>query len=289
MVSLPERRRAVTYLKNEYPASERRACVVMSVNRSSYRHPGTRSQVDDVHREVMRLSERYSYWGYRKIYDLIDRDRFPVGRERVRLIRRREGLQVVQKPKKKKVLGRSTQWVHRAEYPNHVWSYDFVSDRVIDGRTLKCLTVVDEFTREGLTIHCATSLTSSDVIAVLAELIVQHGRPVCIRSDNGPEFIATAVKDWLAKRSIGTHYIDPGSPWQNPFNESFNSIFRTTCLNRWMFESLSEARAVIGQWLEEYNTIRPHGSLGGRSPAQFVEDWANALSQEPKMNQKSLT
>ena len=289
MVSLPEQRRAVTYLKNKYPVSERRACSVLSMNRSSYRHQGTRGQIDDVYREVMRLSERYSYWGYRKIYDLIDRDRFPVGRERVRLIRRREGLQVVQKPKKKKVLGRSTQWVHRAGYPNHVWSYDFVSDRITDGRTLKCLTVVDEFTRESLTVHSATSLTSTDVIAVLAELIVQHGRPVCIRSDNGPEFIAKAVKDWLAKRSIGTLYIDPGSPWQNPFNESFNSIFRTTCLNRWMFESLSEARAVIGQWLEEYNTIRPHGSLGGRSPAQFVEDWANALSQESKMKQKSLT
>jgi putative transposase len=106
MVSLPERRRAVTYLKNEYAVSERRACAVLSVSRSSYRHLGTRSQIDEVYREVMRLSERYSYWGYRKIYDLIDRDQFPVGRERVRLIRRREGLQVVQKPKKKKVLGR---------------------------------------------------------------------------------------------------------------------------------------------------------------------------------------
>jgi transposase InsO family protein len=289
MVSLPERRRAVTYLKNEYPVSERRACAVLSVNRSSYRHQGTRSQVDDVHREVVRLSERYSYWGYRKIYDLVDRDRFPVGRERVRLIRRREGLQVVKKRKKKKVLGRSTQWVHRAEYPNHVWCYDFVSDRVIDGRTLRCLTVVDEFTREGLTIYCATSVTSVDVIAVLAELIAQHGRPLCIRSDNGPEFIAAAVKKWLAQHSIGTRYIDPGSPWQNPFSESFNSIFRITCLDRWEFESVLESRAVIDQWLEEYNTIRPHGSLGGRSPAQFIEDWANAFSQESKMNQKSLT
>ena len=289
MVSLPERRRAVTYLKNEIPVSERRACAVLSVYRSSYRYAGQRSRVDAVYREVMRLSERYGYWGYRKIYDLMDRAQFPVGRERVRLIRRREGLQVVKKRRKKKVLGKSTQWVHRAEYPNHVWSYDFVSDRVIDGRTLRCLTVVDEFTREGLTIHCATSVTASDVIRVLAELIAQHGRPLCIRSDNGPEFIAAAVKDWLAEHSIGTHYIDPGSPWQNPFNESFNSIFRTTCLDRWDFESVSEGRAVIDQWLDEYNTIRPHGSLGGRSPAQFIQDWANALSQEPKMKQKSLT
>jgi transposase InsO family protein len=248
------------------------------MNRSSYRYRGA-DQVDAVYREVMRLSVRYSYWGYRKIYDLMDRDQFPVGRERVRLIRAREGLQVVKKVKKKKVLGRSTQWVYRAEYPNHVWSYDFVSDRIIDGRTLKCLTVVEEFTREGLEIHCATSITATDVIAVLAELIAQHGRPVCLRSDNGPEFIATAVKEWLAEHSIGTHYIDPGSPWQNAFNESFNSIFRTTCLNRWDFESVTESRAVTDQWLDEYNTVRPHGSLGGRSPAQFIEDWVNAHSQ----------
>ena len=288
MVSLPERRRAVTYLKNEYTVSERRACATLSIHRSSYRHQGS-SQVDDVYREVVRLSHRYSCWGYRKIYDLIDRERYPVGRERVRLIRRREGLQVVKKRKKKKVLGRSTQWVHRAEYPNHVWCYDFVSDRVIDGRTLRCLTVVDEFTREGLTVHCATSVTSADVIRVLAELIAQHGRPVCIRSDNGTEFIAAAVKDWLAKHTIGTHYIDPGSPWQNPFCESFNSIFRTTCLDLWEFESVSESRAVIAQWLDEYNTIRPHGSLGGRSPAQFIQEWANAFSTEPELNQQTLT
>jgi len=245
--------------------------------------------VNRVHAEVVQLSERYPYWGYRKIFDLIDRDEYPVGRERVRLIRRREGLQVRQKRRKKKVLGRTTQWVHRAEYPNHVWSYDFVHDQTIDGRKLKCLTVVDEFTREGLGIEIARSLTAADVIRILAWLIRQHGQPMCIRSDNGPEFIAEAVKDWLTEHSISTHYIDPGSPWQNAYNESFNSIFRITCLDRWAFESVLEARAVSRQWLEEYNVIRPHGSLGGRSPAQFVEDWAAALNDKPKTMQKSLT
>jgi putative transposase len=129
----------VRYLKGAYAVSERRACKVMSIHRSSYRHQGTRLAVDRAHREVVKLSERYSYWGYRKIYELIDRVECPVGRERVRLIRRREGLQVAKKAKKKKVLGRSTQWVYRAEYPNHVWSYDFVHDQTIDGRRLKCL------------------------------------------------------------------------------------------------------------------------------------------------------
>ena len=282
MVSLPERRQAVTYLRSEFSASERRACQVLSVHRSSYRHEGTRQAVDATHAEVVRLSVRYPAWGYRKIYDLIDRDRYPVGRERVRLIRRREGLQVVQKVKKKKVLGQSTEWVHRAEYPNHVWSYDFVHDSTMDSRALKCLTVVDEFSREGLAIEVRRSLTASDVVGILKWLVGQHGRPVCIRSDNGPEFIAAKVKTWLDDHSIGTHYIEPGSPWQNPYNESFNSIYRTTCLNRWAFESVMESRAVIGQWLEEYNTIRPHGSLGGRSPAQFMKDWSAALDEQPK-------
>ncbi len=278
MVSLPERRRAVTYLRNEHAVSERRACQVVSIYRSSYRHAGKRLAVDSTHAEIVRLSDRYPYWGYRKIYDLMDRDTYPVGRERVRLIRRGEGLQVVGKPKKRRVLGRSTQWVHRAGHPHHVWSYDFVHDKTIDGRSLKCLTVVDEFTREGLAVKVNRSMTAIDVVRVLAELMVHHGKPKCLRSDNGPEFIARTVQDWLAAQSVGTHYIDPGSPWQNAYCESFNSIFRTTCLDRWAFESVGEARVVVGQWLEEYNTIRPHGSLNGRAPAQFIEDWAESES-----------
>jgi putative transposase len=265
----------VTYLKNQFEVSERRACQVMSMHRSSYRHQGHR-EIDAVHAEVVNLSQRYPYWGYRKIYDLIDRDQYPVGRERVRLIRRREGLQVVQKRRKKRVLGQTTQWVHRATHPNHVWSYGFVHDQTIDGHSLRCLTIVDEFTRESLAVECARSLTSHDVVRTLIRLVRRHGRPQCIRSDNGPEFIAKAVKNWLKARSIGTHYIEPGSPWQNAYGESFNSILRTTCLDRWAFESVMEARTVIGEWRVEYNTIRPHGSLSGRSPAQFIKDWASA-------------
>ncbi len=275
MVSLPERRRAVAYLQDRYTVSERKACRVLSIHRSTCRYKGVRNEVDAVVDEVVRLSERYSYWGYRKIYDLIDRNSFPVGRERVRLIRRREGLQVQKKRRKKRVLGQSTQWVHRATHPNHVWSYDFVHDRTTDGRSLRFLTIVDEFTKEDLSVECARSLTSQDVIRVLGWLIQQRDAPRCLRSDNGPECIANSLRKWLEEQSIGTHYIDPGSPWQNAFCESFNSIFRTTCLDRWAFESVAEARAVTEQWRHEYNTIRPHGSLGGRSPAQFIESWSS--------------
>jgi len=133
---------------------------------------------------------------------------------------------------------------------------------------------VDEFTREGLAVRVNRSSTSTDVIRVLNELMNKHGKSQCLRSDNGPEFIALAVQDWLGSQSVGTHYIDPGSPWQNGYCESFNSILRTACLNRWVFESVIESRAVIGQWLEEDNDILPHGSLNGRTLAQFIEDWA---------------
>ncbi len=186
-------------------------------------------------------------------------------------------------------MGRSTRWVHRAEYPNHVWSYDFVHDQTLDGRRLKFLTVVDEFYRGGLAVGCSRSLTAPDVIRALAGLIRHHGRPACLRSDNGPEFIALEVRTWLECNGIDTHYIDPGSPWQNPYNESFNSIFRTTCLDRWAFESVAEARIITRQWLDEYNTVRPHGSLAGRSPSQFRKDWDDARSTTSTENRRSLT
>jgi transposase InsO family protein len=216
-------------LRDEYEISERRACQAMQMHRSSYRYVGQQELVDAAHREVIRLSERYPYFGYRKIYELM-RGSWKISRERVRLIRRREGLQVVKKRRKKKCLGMTTQWVHRAEYPNHVWSYDFVFDQTEDGRQLKCLTVVDEFSRLGLTVRLGRGMTATDVTRILDELFREHGRPVCIRSDNGPELVSKHVQKWLKDKHVDTHYIEPGSPWQNAYCESFNSIFRTTCL-----------------------------------------------------------
>jgi putative transposase len=285
MVSLPARRRCVTYLQNEYGISERSACQAMQMNRSSYRYVG-RARVEARYQRVVSLSQRYSYWGYRKIYALLRAEALPVSRERVRLIRRREGLQVVRKRRKRKVLGATTRWVKGARYPNHVWSYDFVFDQTEDGRQLKCLTVVDEFTRQGLAIEVGRSLTAGDVMRMLGELFREHGRPACIRSDNGPELVSTAVQKWLKNKHVATHYIDPGSPWQNAYNESFNSIFRTTCLDRWLFCSMMEARIVINQWLEEYNMVRPHGALDGMNPEQFLKRWTedNTIQQT-----KSLT
>jgi len=180
-VSLAEHRRCVTYLRNEYDLSERRACQAMQMHRASYRYVGKQELVDEAYRAVLRLSAEYPHFGYRKIYDLLRPTEIRISRERVRLIRRREGLQVIKKPRKRRLLGTTTQWVHCACYPNHVWSYDFVFDQTDDRRTLKCLTVVDEFTRQGLDIRFGRSVTASDIIRILDELFRQHGRPVCLR------------------------------------------------------------------------------------------------------------
>ena len=270
---LADRRRAADELRRQFEVSERRACQVLSLHRSSYRYRRRQRIADAVYQRAVAKSQQYAYWGYRKIYDLLVSDGVAVGREQVRVIRRAEGLQVPRKIHKRRVAGRSSERIAVACYPNHVWSYDFVFDGTDDGRTLKFLTVVDEFTRIGLAVACRRGFTSREVIMVLEELVAQWGRPECMRSDNGGEFIAAAVQRWLREHLVGTHFIDPGSPWQNPYNESFNSIFRITCLNRWSFANQTEARVVTQQWLGEYNTIRPHGSLGGCSPIQFLKDW----------------
>ena len=179
-MSLAERRRCVTWLRNEHGVSERRACQAMQMNRSSYRYVGVQEPMDERYVRVVSLSRQYPCWGYRKIYDLMRAKGVRISRERVRLVRRREGLQVVRKRRKRKVLGTTTQWVHRACYPNHVWGYDFVFDQTDDARQLKCLTVVEEFTRHGLTIDVGRSLTAGDVIRSLERLFQLHGRPACL-------------------------------------------------------------------------------------------------------------
>ena len=192
MVSLAERRRAVEYLRSEYAVSERHACRALQLHRSTCRYQPRRESIDQALRQVVRLSGRYPCWGYRKIYELAKPD-VSVSRERVRLIRRREGLQVVTRRRKRRVLGKTTQWVHRALYPNHVWSYDFVFDQTDDARTLKFLTIVDEFTRRGFDIHCSRSITAGDVVRVLARLFARYGSPEFIRSDNGTELISSTI------------------------------------------------------------------------------------------------
>lgn len=260
----------VDHLMNAYGVSERRACRVTTLSRSTHRSRPCQAKQIALTAEIVRLSTQYARFGYRKIYTLLVDARWRVSRETVRLIRKREGLQVRKKQHKKRLLGQSTTTLQQADYPNHVWSYDFVFDQTTDGRTLKHLTVVDEFTKEGLMIEVARSLTSGDVIRVLDFLFDLYGTPTCIKSDNGPEFVAKRVQQWLKEKHVDVHYIDPGSPWQNGTNESFNAVFRDGCLDRWAFYSLAEARRVVAQWLEEYNTIRPHGAIKMLTPRAFA-------------------
>jgi putative transposase len=270
VVSLAAKRCAAEYLQEAYSVSERRVCVVLSLDRSSARRQSSNDEAGERVARIHTLSVRYPRFGYRKIYHLLKAAGTRISRERVRLIRKQEGLQVVKKPRKRRPLGMSTALPTRAEYPNHVWSYDFLHDETTDGRRLKCLTLLDEYTREGLAIYGARSVTASEVVRVLEELFAQRGAPACLKSDNGPELMAKQVTAWLKERGVKTHFIDPGSPWQNGYNESFNGVFRDGCLDRWVFYSVAEARRIINQWLDEYNHERPHGSLNGMTPAAFA-------------------
>jgi putative transposase len=192
-----------------------------------------------------------------------------VNAKRVERIWRQESLKVPKKqPKRGRLwLGDGSCIRRRAEYPNHVWSYDFVADRTHDGRPLRMLTVIDEYTRECLAIAVGRRLDSEDVLDQLTALFTERGTPTCIRSDNGSEFTAKAVREWLGRLGIETLFIEPGSPWENGYNESFNGKLRDELLNGEIFYTLTEAKVLIERWRQEHNTIRPHSSLGYRPPA----------------------
>ncbi len=272
MVSLASLRKVSEYLQTTYKVSERRSCKIIDLNRSTKRNKPSSDRTLKLIRQIHTLSRRYPRFGYRKIYYKLKEAGWSVGREKVRLIRKTEGLQVARKNKKKRLLGRSTAELSKANYPNHVWSYDIVSDQTACGKRIRCLTIIDEYTRYGLSVYVSRSITSGHIKRVLQDLFANWGLPTCIKSDNGPEFIAKNIQNWLKKTGVKTRYIDPGSPWQNGHNESFNSVFRDGCLDRWLFYSVQEARNVIKTWLDEYNTERPHGALDGRCPARYLKE-----------------
>ncbi len=250
--------------------SERRACRTLGQHRSTQRKlPQGRSDEDALTRTIIDLACKYGRYGYRRIHWLLEQHGWHVGLNRVKRIWRREGLKVPRKQPK-----RGRLWLNdgscvrlRPTHRNHVWSYDFVQDRTHDGKAFRMLTVIDEFSRESLAIHVDRKLNSQDVLHVLGKLFVRHGPPEHIRSDNGPEFVARAVRDWLARLQVKTLYITPGSPWENGYNESFNGKLRDECLNMEIFYTLREAKVLIEQWRRFYNTERPHSSLGYRPPA----------------------
>ena len=243
----PERRRcAVEHARQQYGVSERHACRLLGQWRGTQRYITTqRDDEDALTRAIIELASQYGRYGYRRITVLLQWAGWNVGRDRVQRIWRREGLRV---PEKQKPRGRL--WLNdgscvrlRPEHENHVWSYDFVSSFTQDGRTLRVLTLIDEFTRQCLALRVARRLNSYDLIETLADVMLIHGVPEHIRSDNGPEFVAQKLRNWLSAVGAKTLYIEPGSPWENGYCESFNGKFRDECLNGEIFYSLKEAQA----------------------------------------------
>jgi transposase InsO family protein len=221
---------------------------------------------------MLRLARQRPRYGYRRITALLRGEGWRVNRKRVHRLWRREGLRVPQKQRKKRRLGHSgnSSRRRRAQRVNEVWSYDFMQDQTADGKPLRLLPVVDEYTRECLTIEVQRSFTAEEVVATLQYLFELRGAPKYIRSDNGPEFIAKAVRDWLARSGVKTLYIEPGSPWENAYSESFNSRLRDECLDRELFESLPEAKVIVEDYRLDYNHRRPHSALSYETPAAFA-------------------
>jgi putative transposase len=256
-----------------FDVSERFACRVLGQHRSTQRKIA-RTPDDEaaLSADIIALAAQYGRYGYRRITALLRAAGWVVNVKRVERIWRREGLKVPQKqPKRKRLWLNAGSCIRlRAEHPNHVWSYDFVEDRTHDGRKYRMLNVIDEFSRECLAIRINRKLKSTDVIDVLADLFTLRGVPGYVRSDNGAEFIATAVQDWIAAVGAKTAYIEPGSPWENGYCESFNSKLRDELLNGEIFYTLAEARIIIESWRQHYNEVRPHSSLGYKPPAPEV-------------------
>lgn len=263
--------------KQRLGVSERRACRVLGQARSTQRHhPNIAYDEEALTQAIVRLAEQFGRYGYRRITAMLKREGWQVNHKRVERIWRREGLKVPMKqPKKTRLWLNDGSCIRlRPCRKNHVWSYDFVEDRTHDGRKLKMLTVIDEYSRECLAIEVQRRLRSDDVLHKLTELFLTHGPPEYIRSDNGSEFTANSVRDWLKRLNVKTLYIEPGSPWENGYNESFNGTLGDEVLKREIFFTLKEAQIIIEMWRKEYNQIRPHSSLGYRSPAPVaVAPW----------------
>ena len=250
--------------------SERRACRVLGQHRSVQRRSlKPRDDEAPLTAAIIDLAGQYGRYGYRRVTALLRQDGWNINHKRVERIWRREGLKVPHKQPK-----RGRLWLNdgscirrRPEYRNHVWAYDFVQDRTHNGKAFRMLTVIDEHTRECLAIKVDRKLNSTDVVETLADLFLEKGTPDYIRSDNGSEFTAKLVREWLDRIGPDTLFIEPGSPWENGYNESFNGKLRDELLNGEIFYTLKEAKIIIEQWRRHYNTIRPHSSLGYRPPA----------------------
>jgi putative transposase len=267
-----QQRRATVQQLRARGLSLRRSCALCHISRSSLRyHPrsGRRAQNQHLAQRLRRIARQHPRYGYRRAHALVCREVPGVNIKRVHRLWRQEQLSLPRRRSRRRRSNRKVLPVITATCPNQVWTYDFVHDACANGQRLKILTVIDEFTRESLAIEVATTLRADAVLQVLARLVAQYGAPAYLRSDNGPEFVAQAVRRWLHVQQVQTAYIAPGSPWQNAYGESFNGRLRDECLNLEWFRNVHEARVVIGAWRRHYNEDRPHSSLDYQTPRAF--------------------
>jgi len=271
MVSSSTKRRAVKFAVEEGLGSSAVACRALGLARSSfYRVSQVSEEAKVMQKEIIRLSEKHPRYGYRRVTAMMRREGHVINEKRVLRVRREAGLKVRKKQRRTRRVGLSTVRRRKAEKRKDVWSWDFVTDQTANGSQFRILTLIDEHTRECLATHAAWSIRAVDVITIIEAAIERYGAPKHIRSDNGPEFIAYAVQDWLKDLKIKILYIKLGSPWENAYIESFHDKLRDELLNREIFGSLREAQIILESWRFEYNEDRPHSSLGYQTPSEFA-------------------
>ena len=256
------------HVRQKLDTSERRTCKIIGLARSTLQYKVAPKDDDALRLAVIRLAKQYGCYGYRKVAKLLRIEGWNVNHKKVERLWQEEGLQLPHRHRKRKRLYHKDSSVIRLRptHPNHIWSIDFVHDKLSNGRAYKMLTVLDEYTRQGLCVAAMFSMGSTQVLEVLYPLLLKHGTPEYIRSDNGPEFIAAPLQEWLRRVGIKPIQIYPGSPWENGYNERFNGTLRREVLNAEWFTTIEQAQIVINQWLRQYNHIRPHQALGMRPP-----------------------
>ncbi len=262
------------HARKTFEISERRACRAIDQPRSTQRYAGQRAGIDGaLSIRMSELSRENPRYGYRRVWALLRREGWGVNKKRILRLWREQGLKVPYKQhKSRRLVGSGENGVtkRRAEYPGHVWSYDFAIDSTEDGRRVKVMPVVEEYTRVCLSLEGQRSITAEGVVDTLRRLFIERGEPTYIRSDNGPEFIAEALKEWLAISGVKTLYIEPGAPWENAYSETFISRLRDELLDRELFVNLKEAQVLLEDYRDHYNQSRPHGALGYLTPAEFA-------------------
>jgi putative transposase len=268
--------------------SERKSAKAVKISRSSLKYQPRPSKDPELVERLKEIAREEKRYGYRRVWAELRREGKAINPKRVYRLWRREGLALRPRKRRKKVVTGATVPM-KAERPGQVWTYDFLHDACENGRKLKILTVTDEFHRESLAIEVEGRLPSKKVLEVLARLFQEHGAPEFIRSDNDPEFVAKAVGEWIQRNGSQTYFIEPGSPWQNGYAESFHGKFRDECLNMEVFRNLAEAKVVIEVWRRRYNEKRPHSSLAYRTPLEYRADWEREQKRKAVNTQLSLS